>query len=264
VAVDYEKKGKIAIFTLNRPKAMNSLSWEVYQELHDAVADFFRDDNLWVGIVTGAGEKAFCAGADLKGWKNRIAEGRTTTNRSHSGLFTGYLWSEESNLEMWKPLIAAVNGYCLGGGLELALSCDIRIAASHARFGMPEVTRGRLPGYGGVQRLSWMLNWSHAAEILLTGKQYDAEEAYRIGLVNRVVPLDKLMPTAMEWAEIMTKTAPLAARAIRQVMVRSHGMVLKDGMALERSLGSNVLASQDFAEGVQAFLERREPDWRAQ
>lgn len=261
--VEYEKKGKIAVITINRPQAMNSLSMEVHQGLRDSVSDLFHDPELYVGIITGAGEKAFCAGADLKGWQKRIDEEAPTGPPQDMSLVTGFLMREDDDLKMWKPLIAAITGYCLGGGLELALGCDIRIAAEHARFAMPEVTIGRIPGFKGVQRLSWLLHSCHAAEILMTGQQIDAQEAYRMGLVNRVVPMDKLMPTAMEWAETISQAAPQAVRSVKQLMVRGHGMVMKEGMELEGVLGSKLLQSEDFREGIMSFAEKRKPKWKA-
>ena len=149
MAVDYEKEGRIAIFTINRPEAMNSLSLQVVEELRDAMLDFRDDPELWVGIVTGAGDRAFCAGADIKTTLPFMRE-----NREDLSVFPASIWR---GIELWKPLIAAVNGAALGGGLELALSCDIRIVSEKARFGLPEVTLGLIPGFGGTQRLPRML-----------------------------------------------------------------------------------------------------------
>jgi len=164
---------------------------------------------------------------------------------------------------MWKPLIAAINGWALGGGLEIVLACDIRIASENARFGNPEVTLGLIPGWGGTQRLPRMLPWCKAAEILLMGKPIDAEEAYRIGLVNKVVPKDKLMPTAKEWAEVICQAGPLAVRAAKEAMTRGSSMTLDDGLRLENSLNAYLMGTDDFTEGTTAFTEKRKPVFKA-
>ena len=175
--LDYEKEGKIAIFTINRPRAFNAIDVETWQGLNSAMADFRDDPELWVGIVTGTGDKAFCSGADIKDTLPYMKE--------HSE----WLWpaAPKYGLDSYKPLIAAINGAALGGGLEIALACDIRIASENARLGTPEVTLGIMPGWGATQRLSRVIPWAKAAEILFTGKPADAQEAYRIGLVNKVV-----------------------------------------------------------------------------
>ena len=253
--VDYTKEGKLAIITINRPEAMNSLSMGVARGLNEALLDFRDDDNLWVGIITGAGEKAFCAGADIKDTLPFMRENR---NRP---------WAFPPNtmrgLEIWKPLIAAVNGMALGGGLELALSCDIRVVSEKARFGTPEVNVGLLPGWGGTQRLPRMMPMGKAAEMLLMGKLIDAAEAYRLGLVNVVVPPDQVMATAREWAEVILQAAPLAVRAAKEAMLRGYSMSLEDGLRLESNLVSQISATDDFNEGITAFVEKRKPDYKA-
>ena len=168
-----------------------------------------------------------------------------------------------SGLEIWKPLIAAINGFALGGGLEIVLSCDIRIAAETATFGTPEITIGIIPGWGGTQRLPRMIPWCKAAEILLMGKPIDAQEAYRIGLVNKVVPQDKVMSTAKEWAEVICQAGPLGVRAAKEAMIRGSGMTLEDGLRLEYSLFDYLLGTEDFTEGTTAFVEKRKPDYKA-
>lgn len=251
MAVDYEKDGRIAIFTLNRPEALNSLSMPVVRELRDAMMDFRDDPELWVGIVTGTGDRAFCAGADIKDTLPFMKE--------HQDTFPDSVWR---GLELWKPLIAAVNGVALGGGLELALSCDIRIASEKARFGTPEVTLGLIPGFGGTQRLPRMLPWCKAAELALTGKLIDAQEAYRIGLVNAVVPPEQVMPTAREWAETICQAAPLAVKAAKEAMVRGSSMTLEEGLHLENALVAYVMGTEDFTEGTSAFVEKRKPTYQ--
>jgi enoyl-CoA hydratase/carnithine racemase len=254
VAVDYEKEGSIAIFTLNRPEAMNSLNMETVRELHDAITDFRDDAALRVGIVTGAGDRAFCAGADIKDTLPFMQE-----HSQDQWNFPASVWR---GLELWKPLIAAVNGVALGGGLELVLSCDIRIASEKARFGTPEVTLGLIPGFGGTQRLARMLPWCKAAELALTGKMIDAQEAYRIGLVNTVVPPEQVMSTAKEWAETISQAAPLAVRAAKEAMLRGSSMTLEEGLRLENALVAYLTSTEDFNEGITAFVEKRKPDYQ--
>ena len=253
--IDYKKEGKIATFTIDRPRAFNAMDVESWQQLQDAMRDFRDDDNLWVGIVTGSGNKAFCAGADISNTLPFMRE------HGHSD----WAWPTTSmyGLDLWKPLIAAINGVALGGGLEIALACDIRIAVEGARLGTPEVTLGLIPGWGGTQRLPRMVPWCKAAELVLMGKPVDAQEAYRIGLVNKVVPPEALMPTAKEWAETICQAGPLAVRAAKEAMIRGSSMTLNDGIQLERALLAYVLTTEDFVEGTTAFTEKRKPNFKA-
>ncbi len=257
MVLEYEKQGKIAKFTINRPYAMNSLGEGLGEQLLSSLKDFQNDPQLWVGILTATGDRAFCVGADLKSWAQGTGKAPKITTRQSN------YWHEMTHeLQLWKPMIAAINGYALGGGLELALLCDIRIAAEHARFGLPEVTRGFMPGGGGIQRLTRMLNRCHAAEILLTGKHISAEEAYRIGLINKVVPMEKLMLTTMEYAETIAQAAPLSARAVKEAMIRGSSMTLAEAFKLDRQLSSHIMVSEDFSEGVNAFAQKRKPVWK--
>jgi enoyl-CoA hydratase/carnithine racemase len=255
MAVDYTKEGKIAIFTLNRPEAMNALNMETMRQFHQALVEFRDDDELWVGIVTGAGEKAFCGGADIKDTLPFMKEHSRSQWAMPASIMRG--------LELWKPMIAAINGMALGGGLELALACDIRIAAEGARLGTPEVTLGLIPGWGGTQRLPRAIPWCKAAELLLMGKLIDAQEAYRIGLVNQVVPRAEVMATAKEWAEALCKAAPLAVRAAKEAMLRGSAMTIEEGLRLENALVASVMATEDFEEGTTAFVEKRKPNYKA-
>ncbi|MFC2013649.1 enoyl-CoA hydratase/isomerase family protein [Chloroflexota bacterium] len=257
MSIKYEKEGKIAVFTINRPEALNSMNLETLRELRSLMEDFRDDSDLWVGIITGAGEKAFCTGADIKETLAFMKETQKSPWAFPATIMRG--------LELWKPLIAAINGHALGGGLEIALACDIRIASANARLGTPEVTLGIIPGWGGTQRLPRVIPWAKAAELLLTGKPIDAQEAYRIGLVNKVVPLDQLMPTAREYAESICQAAPLAVRAAKEAMIKGSGMTLEEGLRLEHSLIGYTFTTEDFVEGVAAFSEkpRRKPDYKA-
>jgi len=253
MAVEYKKEGKIAVITFNRPEAMNAINSQTHQELSQALGDFLDNPELWVAILTGAGDKAFSAGMDLKSTSFATRDSQTrTTDRN---VLT---WKRN----IWKPLIAAINGYCLGAGLEIAMLCDLRIAAEHARFGMPEVLRGLIPASGGIQRLVRLVVRGHAAEMILTGKYIDTQEAYRMGLVNQVVPLDKLLPTAMEWAETICQAAPLAVRAAKEAMLRGIDVPFADGLALERKLADYTHTTEDFVEGRKAFIEKRKPDYK--
>jgi enoyl-CoA hydratase/carnithine racemase len=255
MAVDYEKEGRIAIFTINRPQAMNAMNMEVARELHETMVDFRDDPELWVGIITGAGDRAFCSGADIRDTLPFLKEHRTDPWAFPPTIMRG--------LELWKPLIAAINGLALGGGLEIALACDIRIASENARLGTTEVNLGLIPGWGGTQRLPRMAPWCKAAEILLMGRPIDAQEAYRIGLVNKVVPQAELMPTAKEWAGVISQVGPLAVRAAKEAMIRGYNMTLEDGLRLESSLFNYLLGTEDFTEGSTAFLEKRKPVYKA-
>jgi enoyl-CoA hydratase/carnithine racemase len=254
MAVNYEKEGRIAIFTINRPEVRNALNMETMRELQKLMTDFRDDPDLWVGIVTGAGEVAFCGGADIKDTLPFM--------REHSRDVWSFPPSIMRGLEMWKPLIAAINGMALGGGLELALACDIRIAADSARLGTTEVNLGLIPGWGGTQRLPRVIPWCKAAELLLMGRPIDAEEAYRIGLVNKVVPQAEVMATAKEWAEVICKAAPLAVRSAKEAMLRGAAMTLEEGLKLESALVAYVMDTEDFAEGTRAFVEKRKPNYK--
>ncbi|MFQ6122459.1 MAG: enoyl-CoA hydratase/isomerase family protein [Dehalococcoidales bacterium] len=256
MAIDYKKEGRIAIFTINRPEARNAIDVPAIQELHEVLTDFRDDPELWVGIITGAGDKAFCAGADIKDLLPFMKEHL----QKHPQAIPA---TPMRGLELWKPLIAAINGAALGGGLELALACDIRIASEKARLGLPEVTFGLIPGWGGTQRLPRMVPWCKAAELVLTGKSIDAREAYRIGLVNIVVPPEAVMPTAKEWAEVICRAGPLAVRAAKEAMIRGNSLTLEDGLGLENALEAYVMTTEDYTEGTTAFLQKRKPVYKA-
>ena len=256
MAIDYQQEGKVAIFTINRPEALNSINVQTARELNEAIADFRNDDGLWVGIITGAGDRAFCAGADIKDMLPFLKEN-----------LPQHPWAMPDTpmrgLDLWKPLIAAINGIAMGGGLEIALACDLRIASEKARFGAPEVTLGLIPGWGATQRLPRMIPSCKAAELLLMGKPIDAQEAYRIGLVNMVVPPEAVMSTAREWAETICQAGPLAVRAAKEAMIRGSSLTLEDGLRLENALEAYVMSTEDFTEGTTAFVEKRKPDFKA-
>ncbi|MBT9163854.1 MAG: Short-chain-enoyl-CoA hydratase [Chloroflexi bacterium] len=251
--VVYEKSDHVATITLNRPEAFNAISPEVYQEFSDTMIRFRDDPDVWVAIITGAGQKAFSAGADIKQMLPRLAD---KSFALPPGIMRG--------LNIWKPIIAAINGLALGGGLEIVLACDIRIAAENARFGTPEVSLGLIPGWGGTQRLPRMLPWCKAAEILLMGKPIDAQEAYRIGLINKVVAPAELMSTAQEWAARICENGPIAIRAAKEAMIRGMNMSLDDGLRLEESFFAGLTTTEDFKEGISAFAEKRKPQYKGE
>ena len=226
--IDYRKEGKVALFTINRPEVLNALSLDALVDLSGKLRDFRDDPEVRVGIITGVGPKSFCSGMDLK---------------STLGLPVESLFGEGTfvrGLEVWKPLIAAINGYAFGGGLEIALACDIRIAADNASFGLTEVSVGLMPGWGGTQRLARLICFGKAMEMILMGKRISAEEALRLGLVSKVVPLEQLMPTAREWAGRIAELDPQAAQSAKEAMVRGSSMSLEDGLRFENMLLSRL------------------------
>jgi len=249
--VEYTKEGKIAVFTINRPEALGALNVEGMRQLHNALLDFRDDDNVWVGIITGTGEKVFSAGVDVKDYLPLVRRTSDKKWQRPAGIMRG--------LDLWKPIIAACNGLTIGGGLELSLACDMIIASENATFGLPEVRVGVCPGGGGTQRLPRTIPIRIAAEMLFTGKTIDAQEAYRIGLVNKVVPLDQLMAEAKKLAEAICEVAPLAVRTAKECMVRGLSMSLEDGLRLEDDFQTYIMSTKDFEEGMTAFREKRKP-----
>lgn len=253
--MEYKKEDRIAIFTLNRPDALNAINLQVMQELRDTMLDFRDDNELWVGIVTGSGNKAFCSGADIKVFLPFIEKNRFTPWAVPDTPIRGF--------NLYKPLIAAINGVAYGGGLELALGCDIRIASETARLGLLEVRVGMIPGWGGTQRLPRLVPWNIAAEMIFTGRPIDANEGYRIGLINRVVPPEKLMDTAKEMANNICQVGPLAVRMAKEAMLKGINMPLEYGLEFENTLVGYVTSTNDYVEGVKAFVEKRKPVFKA-
>ncbi|MBI4642116.1 MAG: enoyl-CoA hydratase/isomerase family protein [Candidatus Tectomicrobia bacterium] len=258
--IRYEKKDHIAYITINRPEVMNALHPPANEELSDAWTDFGRDDDSWVAILTGAGDRAFSAGNDLKYTAAQSAQGggRTQPRRPIIGGFGGLT----NRFDIWKPIIAAVNGYALGGGLETAMACDIIIAAEHAQFGLPEPRRGLVASAGGVQRLPRQIPLKVAMGMILTGKPITAQRAYELGLVNEVVPLKDLIPAAERWAQEIMECAPLSVQASKQASM--IGLDLPIEHAINRSYFFYQLlqASDDYLEGPRAFAEKRKPQWK--
>jgi len=251
----YEKRGAVAYVTLNRPEVHNCIDVEMSNELIAVWERVKRDPDVRVAILTGSGDKAFCSGADLKKLIPHIGDASEEENRRRA--FEGPGWGGISGgYEIYTPIIAAINGYCIAGGHELAEFCDIRIAAEHATFGHQEIKWGLMPGDGGCSRLSRIVGLGRAMEIILTGKIYDAQEAYRIGFVNHVVPAKELMDKATQIAETIAANAPLATRAAKQAVLHSVGRPLRDGIAFETDTFNYLCRSEDWLAGQQAFLTR--------
>jgi enoyl-CoA hydratase len=246
----YEKKDNIGLLTINRPEKLNALSNELIEELARFLDAVQSDGEIRVLVITGAGEKAFVAGADIQELVDRDAILGRQVSRTRQEVF-----SRIENLPI--PVIAAVNGYALGGGLELALACSIRICSEKAQFGAPEVKLGIIPGDGGTQRLPRLVGLGRAMEMILTGDFIDAQEAFRIGLVNQVISHDELMNRAMGLAEKIAKRPPLAVRYAKEAVNRSQEGDTDSGYALESYLHALTCTTEDKKEGVQAFLEKR-------
>jgi crotonobetainyl-CoA hydratase len=250
---------------------MNAVSYAANTELYDIWTDFMTDPEIWTAIVTGAGDKAFCAGSDIKAMASMTEAQRALTNfereASDSPLQEGGL----VHREVWKPIIAAVNGYCLGGGLEIAMACDLVIAAEHARFGMPEIKNtGAYPGSGGVHRLPRHIPRKIAIQMLLTGEPITASEALRLGLINKVVPAAHLMRDAVAMADKINEHSPVAVRVIKEMVTKSLDLPLEypdaEGLRawdLDDRVGRRLRESSDWTsrEGPRAFIEKRKPGW---
>ncbi|MBU2497278.1 MAG: enoyl-CoA hydratase/isomerase family protein [Proteobacteria bacterium] len=236
--------------TLNRPETRNRIDADIFAGFSTALVDFRDDPETLVAIVTASGE-AFSDGAHherlLRPWADQSFEVPPSIARG---------------LEIWKPLIAAVNGPARGGGVEIALACDIRILSETATLQLPEVGRGLIPGWGGTQRLPRMVSPAKAAEMIFLGVPISAEEAYRLGLVNKVVPPAQLLPTAKEWAARICEKGPLAIRRAKEAMIRGRNMTLEDGLRLELAFFEEMLQSEDYQEGLRALAEERKPKYK--
>lgn len=252
-----EKKNHLTTLTINRPEAMNAISPLVSAELSTAFDDFNDDPDAWVCIVTGAGDRAFSAGNDLKYQALQGGEAVSRETAKLKGGFGGITF----RFDCFKPIIAAVNGFALGGGFEVALACDIIIAADHATFGFPEPRVGMIAGAMGVHRLPRQIPFHLAMGMLLSSKRISAEEAQRYGLVNEVVPMPELMPTARKWAAEIMMGAPLAIQASKEAALKGLAHPL-DNVPRLFPLQESMYASEDFIEGPKAFSEKRPPKWK--
>ncbi|MCX7966713.1 MAG: enoyl-CoA hydratase-related protein [Syntrophorhabdaceae bacterium] len=251
--IDFQKEGHIAIFTINRPEKKNALNVHCMKLLTEALINFRDDDELWVGIITGKGD-VFSAGMDIDDFLPMI---RNTPHKK---------WIRPTaimrGMELFKPIIAACNGLTYGGGFEIALACDIIVASSNAIFALPEVRVGICPGGGGTVRLPRMIPYKWAAQILFTGKPITAEEAYRIGLINKIVPPDKLMDEAKKMAHEICEASPIAVRCAKELMIRGMGMSFEEALRMEDDIQTYILNTEDCKEGFQAFFEKRRPRWK--
>jgi len=249
-----EQSGAIATVTFNRPAVLNALNAQTLDELRHVLLDLQADPAIRVVVLTGAGEKAFVAGADI----NELARQTPASGRDLARVGQAVLDLIET---LGKPVIAAINGFALGGGCELAMACTLRVASDNARLGQPEINLGIIPGYGGSQRLPRLVGKGRALELLLTGAPITAAEAWRIGLVNRVVPAGELMTAVKQLASELARQAPIAMRYILEAVNHGLEMPTADGLHLEATLFGLVAASDDMREGTRAFLEKRKPEF---
>ncbi len=264
-ALTFEKHDHIAYITLNRPEVYNAINPEMMVRLAEAWIEYNEDDELRAAIITGAGEKSFCAGADLKRliplitgarqpedeWDNRL---RSDASLARTALIRGY--------PLYKPVISAINGYCLAAGTELVQGTDIRIAAEHATIGLTEVQRGIVPAGGGLSRLPRQVPYAKAMEILLVGDSISAEEARLIGFVNYVVPQSELMAKAEEFATKLAANGPFAVRKAKEAVLRMTGLPPKEANQIENAVIAEVMSSEDAREGPRAFAEKRPPEYK--
>ncbi len=257
MAIDFTLDRHIATITINRQDRMNAMDAEHYDALSGAWTRVRDDPEIRVAIITGAGEKSFSVGADLKSFLNQqppLSELLLTQK--------GQLLNR--GLEVWKPVVAAVNGYCIGGGMTLLLATDLRVCVEHATFSVSEVKRGVFPANGGTQRIAQQLPHAIAMELLLLGDNFDAQTALRWGLVNRVVKPDALMTEALAYARRLAANAPLAVQAAKELALRSRDVDLPTGLRMEQLMLRLLQTSQDVAEGTSAFAQKRAPDFKGQ
>lgn len=252
----YEQREGVAIVSIDRPEAMNSIDPQTRSELRTVWQRAAQDDTVRCIVLTGTGEKAFCTGSDLK---NTIPPGESPAQLSFGQAQSNHLLS---GMEMDKPIICAVNGYALGGGLELALACDVRIACENAWFALPEVRIGSIPGAGGTQYLPRLIGRSDALLMLLTGDRLDAREALRIGLVSKVVPHPRLLETAIAIASRIAHNAPLSVRAVKQLVRNGSSLPLAQALTMESYVFGMLRDTEDRIEGRRAFREKRPPVYR--
>lgn len=249
-----EKDGPVAVLTINRPKVLNALNGETVRELGEAIEQLERDSEVAVVIITGAGDRAFVAGADIAFMQNL-----TPMEAREFAIMGQRVLSRIENLS--KPVIAAVNGFALGGGCELAMACDIRVASEKARFGQPEVNLGIMAGFGGTQRLPRLVNMGLAKEILFTADMIDAERAKAIGLVNHVVPAEQLLDFCKDLARRIASRGPVAVRLTKEAVNAGTQMDIDRALALEADLFALTFTTRDREEGIAAFLEKRKPQF---
>ncbi len=245
----------IGVLTINRPESLNALNSDVLAEMEIALHDWDRDDAVKVVVIAGAGGKAFVAGGDIKAMLPMDARDALAFSRMGQRLVL-------SIGEMKKPVIAAVNGYALGGGLELALACDFIYAAENAKLGLPETTLGTMPGFGGTQTLSRLIGPNRAKELIFTGKSLTAQQAKAWGIVNEVYPADELLPKVMETARLIACNGPVAVATAKDAIVNGAGLTREDSLRYESALFAPLFATEDLKAGMQAFTEKRKANFK--
>jgi enoyl-CoA hydratase len=255
--IRFEETGGIAVLTLNRPEALNALNAQLLEELSHAIEAIDRHSSIRALLLTGSGEKAFVAGADIKEIADLTPEKAMRFAERGQKIFR--------RLEILKvPVIAAVNGFALGGGCELAMSCDFIYASTNARFGLPEVSLGIMPGFGGTQRAARFVGWARAKEMIMTGRHYNAQEALAIGLVNAVCEPSELLKMATATATMIATRAPMAVARSKEAVNRGYDLSIDEGMEVERELFSELFRTQDQKEGTRAFVEKRKPQFKGE
>jgi len=257
----YEKFDYVRLITINRADKMNSLNFEAHDELVEIWKEFDQDDSARVAVITGAGDKAFCAGADLKTYTINFAQAAAPEFRKKYTNGPGF-GGITRNFHIDKPLLAAVNGFAISGGFELSLACDIRFCSPNAQFALQDAKWGFHACDGGLIRLPQIVGMGHAMEIILSGERVDAEHAYRIGLVNRIYPQAELMSKSMDYAQMLAKRAPLSHRFAKEVVRSSMGMHMDEALKLESRSFRDVAFTDDLKEGVTSFKERRDADFK--
>ncbi len=254
-AVLAERKGATAWITLNRPQAINAINEEIRQKLPHAIREADEDPEVRVIVINGAGERGFCAGADVKGF----GEPKSLIEHRKSRVYEHWIDAFE---HARKPIIASIHGFCLGGGLEIALACDIRIGAEGASFALPEVSRGTMPGAGGTQRLARVIGLGRALDMMLSAERIPAAQAHQIGLISRLVPRDQLESATMALAELIGGHAPIAVMFAKEAMRKGTDPNLANGMKLEIDLLTMLMTTEDRKEAGAAFREKRKPNFK--
>ncbi len=263
----YEKRDGVAYLTMNRPERRNALSPQMMVEMRDAWLDFRDDKEARVAVLTGAGDKAFCAGADLGLMIPLMSGAREPENEYDEAMLTDKTLLQTALLrdfEMYKPVIAAVNGFAVAGGMEILQATDIRVAVTSSEFGLAEVTRGIIPAGGSLVRLARQIPFCKAMEVLLVGDRMSADEALRIGLINEIVPADQLMDRVKQIGERIAENGPLAVAACKEAVIRTSGLPLQDAFAIENSIAAQVMRTKDAREGPLAFMEKRKPEFKGE
>ena len=255
----FEKRDHVAHITLNRPEVLNAMHPPMAAELHHAWQRVRDDGNIWLGVLTGSGERAFSAGSDLK-WRSEQGEAARQHNRNEVA-DTRALGFQRGR-DCWKPLLAAVNGYAVGGGLELVLGCDIVLAAEHAQFGLPEARRGLMADGAGIHRLLRRVPYSVAMGMVLSGQFIDAGEGHRVGLVNEVVSKEELPGATQRWVEQIMACAPLSLQASKETALRGLELPLWEAVGQTFPMADKLYTSEDFIEGPKAFAQKRQPEWK--